>query len=39
MDLLFTIKVVSMIVMFLMIVIVGNIPLRSKAFKENELLL
>lgn len=34
-DYLFTIKVVSMILMFLMIIVVGNIPLRSAAFKGN----
>ncbi|CAD8085532.1 unnamed protein product [Paramecium primaurelia] len=38
-DYLFAIKVVSMILMFLMIIVVGNIPLRSTAFKGNQLLL
>lgn len=38
-DYLFAIKVVSMIVMFLMIIVMGNIPLRSAAFKGNQLLL
>ncbi|CAD8181701.1 unnamed protein product [Paramecium octaurelia] len=38
-DYLFAIKVVSMIVMFLMIIVMGNIPLRSTAFKGNKLLL
>ncbi|CAD8098010.1 unnamed protein product [Paramecium sonneborni] len=38
-DYLITIKVLSMIVMFLMIIIMGNIPLRSTAFKGNQLLL
>ena len=39
MNSLYAIKLFSMVTMFAMIAIVGNIPLRSKAFKENQLLL
>ncbi|CAD8176410.1 unnamed protein product [Paramecium pentaurelia] len=38
-DYLNTIKVISMILMFLMIIVMGNIPLRSTAFKGNQFLL
>lgn len=33
------VKIFSMIVMFLMIAIVGSIPIRAKAFRSNQVLI